>query len=244
MEKKMDRRRFLKVMGAVTIVAVAPSTITQTLYADDGSLYKTYDKVKLVDNAGNPIKASMLKKETDYVFMYPFMGTPCLLVDIGEATNKDVKLKSEDGKEYIFKGGVGKNNSIVAVSAMCQHQLTHPNPKESFLNYVPKNKKTMACKCSGVFVCSSHMSAYDAKNGSNIIAGPATQGLPNIVLEVENDEIWAVGVLGPERFHDYFKFFKSEFKETYGNWRKAKKKVKGESATMLLSEYSKDIIVY
>lgn len=241
----MDRRRFLKVMGAATAVAVSPSMITQTLYADDGTLYKTYTKIKLVDENGKGIKTSNLKKETDYIFMYPYMGTPCLLVDLGEATNKNVKLKSEDGQEYIFKSGVGKDNSIVAVSAICQHQLTHPKPSDSFLNYVPRDKKTMACKCSGVFVCSSHLSAYDPKNGSKVIAGPATQGLADIVLEVDgNDEIWAVGVLGPDKFHDYFKFFKPEFKETYGNWRKAKKKVKQDAPTMLLSEYSKDIIMY
>lgn len=232
-------------MGVATTVAIAPSTITQTLYASDGTLYKTYEKVKLVDKDGNPLKASKLQKETNYIFMYPFMGTPCLLVDLGEATNQNVKLKAEDGQEYIFKSGVGKNNSIVAVSAMCQHQLTHPNKNESFMNYIPKNKKTMACKCSGVFVCSSHLSAFDPKNGSKVIAGPATQGLPNIVLEVDSDDtIWAVGVLGPERFHDYFKFFKQEFKQTYKNWRVAKKKVKGTTSTLPLSEYTKDIIMY
>lgn len=177
--------------------------------------------------------------------MYPYMGTPCLLVDLNEATNKNVKLKSEDGEEYIFSGGVGKNNSIVAVSAICQHQLTHPKPSDSFLNYVAKGKKTMAHKGAGVFVCSSHLSAYDPKNGSKVISGPATQGLANIILEVDsNDEIWAVGVLGADKFHDYFKSFKPEFKMLYGNWRKAKKIVKVDSPMVKLSEYTKDIIIY
>ncbi len=241
----MNRRGFLKVMGAATVVAVSPSSITQTLYADDGTLYKTYEKVKLVDDSGNPIKASKLKKEKNYIFMYPYMGTPCLLVDIGEPTNKNVKLKSEDGVEYIFSGGAGKNNSIVAVSAICQHQLTHPKPSDSFLNYVAKSKKTMAQKKSGVFVCSSHLSAYDPKDGAKVTAGPATQALANIVLEVDsNDEIWAVGVLGADKFHDYFKSFKPEFKLIYGNWRKAKKIVKVNTPTIALSEYTKDIIIY
>jgi arsenite oxidase small subunit len=241
----MNRRGFLKVMGTATFVAVCPSSITQPLYAADGTLYKSYNKVKLVDESGNAIKASKLKKETNYIFMYPYMGTPCLLVDLGESTNKNVKLKSEDGVEYIFTGGVGKNNSIVAVSAICQHQLTHPKPSDSFLNYVAKGKKTMAHKGAGVFVCSSHLSAYDAKNGSKVIAGPATQGLANIVLEVDaNDEIWAVGVLGGDKFHEYFKSFKPEFKMLYGNWRKAKKIVKVDTPTMILSEYTKDIIIY
>lgn len=198
-------------MGTATFVAVAPSSITQKLYADDGTLYKSYEKVKLIDDSGNAIKASALKKETNYIFMYPYAGTPCLLVDLGEATNKNVKLKSEDGTEYIFKGGAGKKNSIVAVSAICQHQLTHPKPSDSFLNYVPKGKKIMAQDKAGVFVCSSHLSAYDPKNGAKVTAGPTTQGLANIVLEVDKDDnIWALGVLGSDKFHDYFKSFKPE----------------------------------
>lgn len=242
----MNRRGFLKVVaGTATLVAVSPSSITQTLYADDGTLYKAYNKIKLVDDNKKAIKASSLKKETNYIFMYPYKGTPCLLVDLGEKTNKNVKLKSEDGIEYIFKGGVGKNNSIVAVSAICQHQLTHPKPSDSFLNYVARGKKTMAQKGGGAFVCSSHLSAYDPKNGSKVVAGPATQALANIVLEVDsNDEIWAVGVLGSDKFHEYFKAFKPEFKMIYGNWRKAKKIVKVDTPTVPLSEYTEDIIIY
>ena len=242
----MNRRNFLKVVGATAaVVAIQPSSISQTLYANNGDLYKRYEKVQLVDKAGQPIVASSLKKETSYFFMYPYSGTPAILVDLGEPTEKEVKLTSEDGTEYIFSGGVGKNNSIVAVSAICPHQLTHPKPSDSFFNYVPKNGKTMAYKSGGVFVCSSHLSAYDPKQGAKRVSGPAPQGLANIILEVDdNDHIWAVGVLGPDKFHDYFKAFKPEFKAIYGNWRKAKKLVKVHTPTMLLSEYCKEIIQY
>jgi len=242
----MNRRNFLKVVGATAaVIAVNPSSISQTLYASNGDLYKTYEKVKLVDKAGNPIVACELKKGTSYFFTYPYSGTPALLVDLGEPTKKDIKLVTEDGEEYIFKGGCGKNGSIVAVSAICPHQLTHPKPSDSFFNYVPKSGKTMAYKSGGVFVCLSHLSAYDPKEGAKKVAGPTPQGLATIVMEVdENDHLWAVGVLGPNKFHDYFKSFKPEFKAIYGNWRKAKKIVKVKTPVMLLSEYSKEIIQY
>lgn len=103
----------------------------------------------------------------------------------------------------------------------------------------------MAHSHGGVFVCSSHLSAYDPKDGSKKVSGPALQGLANIVLEVDDkDQIWAIGVLGPDKYHDYFKAFKPEFKEIYGNWRKAKKAVKQEAQTMLLSEYTQEMIQY
>lgn len=242
----MDRRTFLKTVGAGTaVVAVAPSSIKQTLFAADGSLYRTYEKVMLVDGAGKAIAASSLKKEASYVFMYPYKGTPCLLVDLGKPTGKEVKLKASDGTEYTYGGGAGKNGSIVAVSAICPHQLTHPKPSDSFFNYVPTDKKTMAYANGGVFVCSSHLSAFDPVQGSARVSGPAPEGLANIVLEIDDkDRVWAVGVLGPDKFHDYFKAFKPEFKEIYGNWRKAKKVVKLNVPTVPLSEYSKDIIQY
>jgi len=242
----MDRRSFLKVVGATGIlVAVSPSSINGRLYAADGRLYSAYEKVQLIDAEGNPIKASALKKETNYVFNYPYKSTPSLLLNLEDATAKDIKLTSEDGEEYIWKGGVGAGGHIVAYSAICSHQLAHPTPSDSFLQYVQKDKKTMAYKRGGVIVCSSHLSAFDATKGADRLSGPAAQPLASIVLEVaEDDTIWAVGVLGPDKFHDYFRAFKPEFKEFYGNKRKAKKLVKVSAPTVTLNEYTKEIIQY
>lgn len=242
----MDRRNFLKVVGATgMLVAVSPSTISGRLYADDGRLYSAYERVQLLDADANPIKASALKKETNYIFNYPYKSTPSLLLDLEDTTQKDVKLKSEDGQEYIWKGGVGAKSTIVSYSAICSHQLAHPTPDDSFLQYVQKDKKTMAYESSGVIVCSSHLSAFDAKKGAARLSGPAAEPLASIVLEIaEDDTIWAVGVLGPDKFHEYFKSFKPEFKMYYGGKRKAKKLVKISAQTVTLNEYTKEIIQY
>ncbi|WP_373036147.1 sulfur oxidation protein [Sulfurimonas sp.] len=241
----MDRRNFLKIAGVGVAVAVAPSTITGRLYASENALFESYEKVQLVDADGNPIKASTLKKETNYVFNYPFVGTPSILLDLGEETAQNITLKSEDGEEYLWKSGVGANRSIVAYSAICSHQLAHPTPDDSFLQYLPRGKKTMACEQSGIMVCSSHLSAFDAKKGCKQIAGPAEQPLASIVIEVDKDDnLWASAVLGPDKFHDYFKAFKPEFKKYYGGKRKAKKRVKENALTVTLSEYTKEIIQY
>lgn len=242
----MDRRNFLKVVGTTgVLVAVSPSTISGRLYANDGTLYTAYERVQLVDASGAPIKASALKKETNYVFNYPYRSTPALLLNLEESTAKDVKLTSEDGQEYIWKSGVGASNSIVSYSAICSHQLAHPTPDDSFIQYVRKDQKTMAYEKGGVIVCSSHLSAFDAKRGAARLSGPAAQPLASVVLEVASDDtIWAVGVLGPDKFHDYFSAFKPEFKMYYDNKRAAKKLVKISAPTVTLNEYTKEIIQY
>ena len=242
----MERRNFLKIIAAgATVIAVNPSLIRNTLRAEDGRLYKTYEKVQIVDGSGKPIKVSDLQKETTYIFNYPFASTPCMLVNLPEATQQEVKLKSETGEEYLWKSGVGKNRTVVAYSAICAHQLTHPTPNDSFIQYVPKNKPTMAYSNSGVIVCSSHLSAYDAAAGAKVLGGAATQPLAAIVLDVaEDDTIWAVGVLGSDKFQDYFKAFKPELKEFYGGPAQAKKLVSLSAKTVKLTEYSKEIIQY
>jgi arsenite oxidase small subunit len=242
----MERRNFIKLLGAGTAIAVSPSLINSTLRAADGTLFEAYEKVKLVDSDGNPLKASTLKKEVTYIFNYPMVGTPCILVDMGEATSRDVKLKSEAGEEYIWKGGVGKNSSIVAYSGICAHQLTHPSPNDSFIKYVSKNEKTIACKQGGVIVCSSHLSAFDTAKGCKNISGEAKQPLPSIVLEYDekSDELYAVAVLGPDKFQDYFKSFKDELDEFYGGKRKAKRNVTETATVTLLSDFTKEVIAY
>jgi len=238
----MERRDFLRVTAAGAIVVCSPSLLTTELRADDGRLYKSYNKVLLVDEEGNPLLHSALKKEQAYIFNYPFVATPFMLIDLEKKTRKDVTLKSAAGETYIWKGGVGKNRTLVAYSAICSHQLTHPNPNDSFVTYSGKNK-TMSCSRKGVIVCASHLSAFNPRDGGMNIAGPADEALASIVLEVdEKDQVWAVGVLGPDKFHEFFKSFKDEFKEHYGGKRKAKKLVSDEAQTAVLENYSAEVV--
>lgn len=242
----MDRRNFLKVVAAgATVVAVNPSLIRGNLYAANGTLYTAYEKAQLIDASGKPIKASALEKEVTYIFNYPYASTPSMLINLPEPTQKEVALKSESGESYLWKTGVGKDRTIVAYSAICAHQLTHPTPNDSFIQYVPRAKKTMAYDKSGVIVCSSHLSAYDASAGAKVLGGAATQPLASVVLEVAADDtIWAVGVLGSDKYQDYFKSFRPELKEFYGGPAEAKKLVSISAKTVKLTEYSKEIIQY
>lgn len=242
----MNRRNFLKVMAAgATVVAVNPSLIRHELRAEDGRLYKAYEKVQLVDAAGAPVKASALTKETGYIFNYPYASTPCLLVNLPKPTSQKVELESENKEKYVWESGVGIERTIVAYVAICTHQMTHPTPNDSFFAYVPTAQKTMAYEKSGIIVCSSHLSAFDAGAGAKVLGGAATQPLSAVVLEhAADDTLWAVGILGSDKFQDYFKAFRPEFKEFYGGPAEAKKLVSISAKTIKLTEFSKEIIQY
>lgn len=241
----MDRRNFLKVVAGATVVAINPSLIRGNLYAADGRLYAAYEKTQLLDAAGKPIKASMLEEEVNYIFNYPYASTPCILVNLPKPTQQDVELIAENGEKYVWKSGVGKNRTIVAYVAICTHQLTHPTPNDSFIMYVPQKIKTMAYDKSGVIVCSSHLSAFDASAGAKVLGGAATQPLSAVVLEhAADDTLWAVGILGSDKFQDYFKAFKPELKQFYNGPAEAKKLVSISAKTVKLTEFSKDLIQY
>lgn len=240
----MERRDFLKITGtSAAAIAIAPSLITTELRADNGNLFKTYEKVQLKDADGNPLKASALVEEETYVFNYPHVATPALLVNLKTPTAKEVKLTAEDGTEYVYKGGHGAKGTIVAYSAICPHQLTHPQPEMSMFFYTPESGKTLAYDKGGVMVCTSHLSAFEPKQGGKRVGGPANEGLAAIVLEIDaEDNLWAVAVLGPDKFQDYFAAFKKEFKKFYGNKRKAKKLVKQEAKVQLLTNFTQSVI--
>ncbi|MEI7771353.1 MAG: arsenate reductase (azurin) small subunit, partial [Chloroflexales bacterium] len=77
-------------------------------------------------------------------------------------------------------GGVGPDGDIVAYSGICTH-MGCPT------SYDPATK-TFACPC--------HYSHFDAAADAMLINGPATQNLPRITLEVEGQDIYAVGMQG------------------------------------------------
>lgn len=236
----MERRSFLKIVGATgAVVAVDPSSIGQTLFAEDGTLYKSYAKVQLVDKTGAPITVEKLKSGENYVFNYPYAGTSCLLVNLPKPTAKEVKLKDEFGVEYLWKGGVGKQGTVVAYSGICPHQLTHINKNDSFITY-----RNPGERFEGDIVCDGHTSVYGAKEGCRVLSGPAPQPMAAIVLEVDDqDALWAVGVLGKDKFHEFFGSFRRELKEQFGSKRRAQGKVSVTAQTVPMREYTRDIVI-
>jgi arsenite oxidase small subunit len=77
-------------------------------------------------------------------------------------------------------GGVGDSNSIVAYSTLCQH-MGCP------VQFVPEG---------GYMLCPCHQSKYDPAREGNVIQGVAQTPLPRIELEIDGDDVVAVGVDG------------------------------------------------
>jgi arsenite oxidase small subunit len=77
-------------------------------------------------------------------------------------------------------GGVGDNNSIVAYSAKCQHMGCD-------VQFVAQG---------GYILCPCHQSKYDPAREGNVIQGVAQAPLPRIELEIDGEDVVAVGVDG------------------------------------------------
>jgi Rieske Fe-S protein len=178
-----------------------------------------------------PLRAATLDPEEEYVFVYPFASTPCLLLDLGRPLPPvEVPLGGRNGG-YAWAGGVGPRQSLVAFTAICPHQLAHPEKALSAVAYHRAGQKaTMVGGRDRLIVCCLHFSAFDPAAGGRLEQGPAEVPLAGITLEWDGgrDELYASGVLGVSSFERFFR-------EVRGKSRAA---VEGETAVMRLRDHS------
>ena len=229
----MDRRAFVRLCSSTLAIGAS----TSTLLAQSGGVVHHYKQVVLTTGQeGKPLKASALEPGITHIFHYPFAGTPCFLIDLGKPAEGAV-LKSADGQTYNWPGGVGKEHSVVAFSAICPHQLSYPSKRQSFINYVHGNSKVAGR--SRVIVCCAHHSVYDPTQGGKAIAGPAPKPLTTILLEhdARSDSLRAIGTYGDELFDDYFRAYKRELIEEFGRGA-AKQEVQDSALVLPLTSYT------
>ena len=207
----MKRRGFVKLCAA----AVAGITASPELIASSDQEYRRYDRVSLVDPySKKPVKVSSLQIGETYLFHYPFVSTPCFLIDLGRPVKSVTRLRTDDGKSYRWRGGVGPNRSFVAFSAICTHRMSHPAKSVSFINYRHqevqfRNSHDQIEQRAGVIYCCSENSVYDPAEGGRVIGGPAPQPLAAIALEydAQADSFYSTGTIGGEMFAKYFERF-------------------------------------
>ena len=114
-------------------------------------------------------KLGALQVERPQRFKYP---------DDGKNTNSMlVKLGQEAG------GGIGSDRDVVAFNTLCTHMGAD-------LGRYYKASDT------ALGPCPFHQSVFDLTRHGIIISGHATESLPQVLLELEGDEIWAVGMVG------------------------------------------------
>jgi len=194
----MRRREFIKVCAASAAAARAPA-----LPAADATP-RFYTRAKLVDEAGRPLHAAAVPARKNLLFNYPYASTPCFLLNLGKPVTAAAQLRTEDGRAYEWRGGVGAARSIVAYSAICAHQLTYPTRDITFISF--RAEKSERNRYGDVIHCCSEHSQYDPAQGGRVLAGPARQPLAAILLEHDSasDELHAVGTLGGEMFNRFF----------------------------------------
>lgn len=164
----LNRRKFLMYSGGT---AAAASTVSITLFAGTAQAETRQARVQ-----GYPrqlvAKLSELKDHTPVNFNYPDEGknSQAMIVKMG-----DVQAG----------GGVGAKRDVVAFSYMCTHQ---GGPMQTTYKHVGDQRVMGQCPL--------HLSTYDLRRHGIIVSGQAYQSLPQVLLEVEGDNVYAVGIMG------------------------------------------------
>ena len=114
-------------------------------------------------------RLSELQLDTPVDFTYP---------DEGEySDNMIVRMGVEAG------GGIGPDKDVVAFNYACTHQ-----GGSLYDSYKADTKSLGACPL--------HLSTYDLTRHGILISGQAYQSLPQILLELDGDDIYATGIFG------------------------------------------------
>ncbi len=109
--------------------------------------------------------------QADVPVMFDYGGenaiNTCMLVKLGEKAG----------------GGIGEDQDVVAFSSRCTHM---GGDIEGIYN--------AQYKVAGP--CPEHLTTFDLTRHGMVVAGHATQALPQILLEFDGDDIVAVGIVG------------------------------------------------
>jgi arsenite oxidase small subunit len=236
----VDRRAFIESCsaGAASFTACVTAGAALPAFGADAKP-KGYARALLTTEFGDPLKASSLKAQTNYVFHYPFEATPVFLLNLGVAAQpQQLTTKAKDA--YAWPGGVGPQRSVVAFSAICAHQLVYPTPQVSFISF-RKGKAAKGLQDNLIHCCADH-SQYDPAKGAQVLGGPATQPLCAVLLEHDPkaDTLTAYATLGGELFDDFFK--KYEMKLSLDVGPKARNAVSGRATVRELDKFCKNPI--
>jgi arsenite oxidase small subunit len=232
----MDRRSFLETCtaGAAGMAAGASAPAWAA-----NARPRQYARVLLVSEQGEPLRASKLKPQLNYVFHYPFEATPVFLLDLGRPAAARA-LSTQDHDSYSWPGGAGSKRSVVAFSAICAHQLVYPTREVSFISF----RKTRAQRGvqDGLIHCCAEHSQYDPARGAEVLAGPAKQPLCAVLLQHEplGDTLTAYATLGGELFDAFFRKYEAKLSLDVGP--KARQAVAGQAVVRELDKYCRNAI--
>lgn len=240
----IKRRSFVRLCAStLASVSAAPTLLAQT----NGS-HNRHNRVRLVNADDQAILSDKLAVGENYIFHYPYICTPCFLLDLGKPTFDHTMLKTEDGRSYRWEGGVGPKRSIVAFSAICAHKMTHPAKSVSFINYRHnevrfRDKDETYAQRSQVIYCCSEKSVYDPTQGARVIGGPAPQPLAAVELEYDEAEetLYATGTYGGDMFNQFFEQFADRLALEYET-SNIEQQVTDTTTVMTLEEFTETMV--
>lgn len=109
---------------------------------------------------------SELSQGSPVLFDYPLQGQGNVLV--------------KTGNDFAI-GGIGPDSDIVAFSRVCTHmgcELTEYQAEHNVLG-----------------PCACHFTTFDLVHNGQVTLGQATQNLPQVLLAIEEGDVYAVGVI-------------------------------------------------
>lgn len=230
----MDRRGFIGTCSA----SAAGLSLAAGLWSSPVQA-REYARVLLVDERGQPLRASQLRAQTNYVFHYPYEATPVFLLDLGKPAPPQA-LSTKDRVPYQWPGGVGRNRSIVAYVAICAHQLVYPTREVSFISF----RKTRAQRGlqDGLIHCCAEHSQYDPARGARVLSGPAPQPLAAVLLahDATDDTLAAHGTLGGELYDEFFRKYERKLSLEVG--ARARQAVSGQAVVRGLEQFCRNAV--
>jgi len=232
----VSRRGFVRVCGAAALAGAASGRLVEPSFALTDA-----PRLKLVDKAGEPIKAGVLEVNANYIFHYPYVSTPCLLLRLDAATPRNVERTNADKAPYTWPGGVGKDGAVVAYSAICAHLLSYDSKHASFLTF--HKGRSVLSERERMITCCAHASSYDPANGGDVVSGPAEFPLAAVQLEYDsdNDEVTAVGLIGSVLFDKFFDAYRADLNAEFG--RGAYRELLQDRTTVApIADYSKAVV--
>jgi len=164
----MSRRQFLLSGGALVTLAILPGCATTATAGGQASVgAQTLQALKASYPRQKVGSLSALKAGVPVEFAYPYPDVHNLLVKLGAPAG----------------GGIGKDLDVVAFNQQCTHMgMTMQGSYKA-------NHQVLG-------PCPLHLTTFDLTRHGMVVCGHAAESLPQIVLETQGDDIYAVGVMG------------------------------------------------
>lgn len=158
-------------LGRRTFLATAGSVVASTLgltFPDRVLAQDTDIPVSVTSLERQKLGAlSLLKTGQTLQVDYPDEQSPCMLIQTGQRSG----------------GGIGPNQDVVAFSSRCTHMG----------GSLADEYNAEHCVAGP---CRLHLTTFDLTRHGIVVAGHATQALPQLILELDGDDIYATGITG------------------------------------------------